>query len=69
MGPGALNQMADEVKAQKANKVLIGTDQGLIEAGLVEQAQAVLEKSDVKYAVFGDVEADPRYEIVADCVR
>jgi len=69
MGPGALNQLADEVRALKANKVLIVTDQGLIDAGLVEQVQAVLEKSDIKYAVFGEVEADPRYEIVSDCVE
>lgn len=68
MGPGALNQLADEVGALKAKKVLIVTDQGLIGAGLVKQAQAVLEKADIEYAVFGDVEADPRYEIVADCV-
>jgi alcohol dehydrogenase class IV len=68
MGPGALNQLADEVGALKAKKVLVVTDQGLIEAGLVKRAQAVLEKADIKYAVFGDVEADPRYEIVADCV-
>ena len=69
MGPGVLNQLADEVRALKANKVLIVTDHGLIDAGLVEQVQAVLEKSDIKYAVFGEVEADPRYEIVADCVE
>jgi alcohol dehydrogenase class IV len=69
MGPGALNQLADEVGALKAKKVLIVTDQGLIEAGLVKQAQAVLEKAGIKYGVFGDVEADPRYEIVADCVE
>jgi len=68
MGPGALNQLADEVAAQKAKKVLIVTDQGLIGAGLVQQAQAVLEKGGIEYAVFGNVEADPRYEIVADCV-
>jgi len=68
MGPGALSQLADEIKALKANKVLIVTDQGLIDAGLVKQAQAVLEKGRIEYAIFGDVEADPRYEIVADCV-
>ncbi|MCP4627297.1 MAG: iron-containing alcohol dehydrogenase [bacterium] len=68
MGPGALSRLADEVKALKAKKVLIVTDQGLIDAGLVKQAQDVLEKADIQYAVFGDVEADPRYEIVADCV-
>ena len=69
MGPGAINQLADETRALNAKKILIVTDQGLIEAGLVKQAQAVLEKADIEYAVFGDVEADPRYEIVADCVE
>ena len=69
MGPGAINQLADETSALNAKKILIVTDQGLIEAGLVKQAQAVLEKADIEYAVFGDVEADPRYEIVADCVE
>ena len=68
-GPGAIRQLADETKALKAKKVLIVTDQGLIAAGLVKQAQAVLDKADIEYAVFGDVEADPRYEIVADCVE
>ena len=68
MGPGALNQLGDEVKALKAKKVLIVTDQGLIDSGLVNRAGAVLEKAGIEYAVFGDVEADPRYEIVADCV-
>ena len=69
MGPGALNQLADEVEAMKANKVLIVTDQGLIDAGLVKKAQTVLDNADISTAVFGDVEADPRYEIVADCVE
>ena len=68
MGPGALNQLADEVRILKANKVLIVTDLGLIETGLVKQAQDLLEKADIQCAVFGDVEADPPYEIVADCV-
>jgi len=69
MGPGAINQLADEVRALKAKKVLIVTDPGLIKSGLVDKAQTVLERAGIQYAVFGDVEADPRYEIVADCVE
>ena len=69
IGPGALKQLSDEVKALNAKKVLIVTDQGLIDAGLVKLAQEVLEKSGIKNAVFDGVEADPRYEIVADCVE
>ncbi len=68
MGPGALNQLADEVKALKATKVLVVTDPGLIETGMVKRAEDLLAQADIKHSVFKDVEADPRYEIVADCV-
>jgi len=68
MGPGAIQQLADEVRALNAEKVLIVTDKGLAAAGLVGRAQGILEKAGIQQAVFDDVEADPRYEIVADCV-
>ena len=68
MGPGGLKQLADEVNALNAKKVLIVTDKGLVDAGLVERAQDILKNHQVDYAVFDKVEADPRYEIVADCV-
>jgi alcohol dehydrogenase class IV len=68
MGPGALKQLADEVKALNAKKVLIVTDKGLVDAGLVGRAQDILKKHQISNAVFDKVEADPRYEIVADCV-
>ena len=68
MGPGAIGQIAQEVLGLKAEKVLIVTDKGLIDAGLVKRAQESLEKSQIKYAIFDAVESDPRYEISADCV-
>ena len=68
MGPGAIGQIAQEVLGLKAEKVLIVTDKGLIDAGLVKLAQESLEKSQIKYAIFDAVESDPRYEISADCV-
>ncbi len=68
MGLGALKNLSVEVAALKAKKILIVTDQGLIDAGLVNQIQEVLDEAGIHNAVFKDVEADPRYEIVADCV-
>ena len=68
MGPGAIGQIEQEVRALMAKKVLFVTDKGIIEAGLIKLAQDVLEKSEIKYAVFDAVEPDPRYEIAADCV-
>ena len=69
MGPGALNQLADEVNYLKAKKVLIVTDKGLIAAGVIEKAKVVLQQANIQHAIFDGVEADPRYEIVADCVK
>jgi len=67
MGPGAIGQIAQEVRAQNAEKVLIITDKGIIEVGLIKAAQEALEKAHIGYAVFDDVDPDPRYEIVGDC--
>jgi len=69
MGPGAIGQIAQEVRALKAEKVLFVTDKGVIEAGLIKPAQEALEESEIKHAVFDGVEPDPRYEIVADCLE
>lgn len=67
MGPGALNKLAEEVSTLKAKKVLIVTDKGVAAAGIIEQATAVLVKAQIAYAVFDEVQADPRYEIAQDC--
>jgi len=61
--------LADEVSALKAKRVLIVTDKGLIAAGLIEQVTDILQKAGIQQAVFDGVEADPRYEIVTDCVK
>jgi len=68
MGPGALGQIAQEVHEMRAEKVLFVTDKRIVEARLIKLAQDVLEKSEIKYAIFDGVEPDPRYEIVAGCV-
>ena len=68
MGPGAIGQIGDEIREMKAKKVLLVTDKGIVEAGLIKPALESLEKSEINHAVFDGVEPDPRYEIAADCV-
>lgn len=68
MGPGALSQIAQEVRELRPEKVLFVTDKGVVEAGLIKMAQEVLDEAQIKYSVFDGVEADPRYEVVAGCV-
>jgi alcohol dehydrogenase class IV len=69
MGPGAINHIAQEVKAQNAAKVLVVTDKGVIEAGLLQPAQEAFKKEQINYTIFDGVEPDPKYEIVADCME
>lgn len=69
MGQGAIKRLGEEAHNLKANRVLFVTDKGIIKAGLLESAQKALKESNISYTVFDDVEPDPRYEIVADCVE
>jgi len=68
MGPGALAQLPDEVRLLKARKVLLVTDPGLVEAGVADRVRDLLDAAGIAHAVFSDVEPDPRYEIVLECL-
>ena len=68
MGVGAIQQIPAEIRLLKGTKVLIVTDKGLREIGLVDVLRQVLEKAQIEHAIFDEVEADPRYEISVGCV-
>ena len=69
MGPGSINAAADEIKRQKAGKVMIITDPGLVAAGIVERLESLLSEGGLKLARFDKVEPDPRYEIAVEAAR
>jgi alcohol dehydrogenase len=69
MGPGTIRQIAQEVKAQRAEKAFIVTDKGVVDAGLAKEAQESLDKAGITHALFDGVEPDPRYEIVTECLN
>lgn len=69
MGPGSVKTIGAEVKAKGAKRVLIVTDKGVIGAGLLKSIEESFKAAKIKYDIFDKVEPDPRYEIVADCVK
>ena len=69
MGPGVIRQIGQEAKGQRAEKALIVTDKGVVDAGLAGELQKSFDKAGIKHAVFDGVEPDPRYEIVAECLE
>ncbi|MBI5606973.1 MAG: iron-containing alcohol dehydrogenase [Deltaproteobacteria bacterium] len=64
MGPGSIDQIGPEVKALKGKKVLIVTDPGIIQAGLLDQVLPPLGKAGIAQALFDGVEPDPPIEVV-----
>jgi alcohol dehydrogenase class IV len=58
-GPGTTEQLGEEVKALDVQNVLIVTDQGVINAGLLDEVLAPLVESGIKNAVFDQVKPNP----------
>lgn len=67
-GVGALQGIGEEIKRNHGSRVLVVTDPGIKSAGLVEQMEIVLEKENLDYHVFAEVEPDPRIEVVEQSV-
>jgi alcohol dehydrogenase len=70
-GPGVVNQLAGELEALKASKVLMVTDRGIVKAGLLDKVTRVL-KDKVELTVYDGVEANPKdrnVEEAADLAR
>jgi len=63
-GLGALANLADEVKALGVKRPMFVTDQGLVKAGLVDEAINVLKKGNVDYVLFDTVVANPPIALV-----
>jgi alcohol dehydrogenase class IV len=68
-GAGAIRELPAAVAEAGGGPVLLVTDAGLVQAGIVPRVQAALEDKGVSVAVFSGVEPDPRVEIVAACVE
>jgi alcohol dehydrogenase class IV len=64
MGSGCIEQLGQEVKSLKGQKVLIVTDPGIVGAGLLEQARPSLIKAGIEEILFDQVEPDPRIVVV-----
>ena len=68
-GLGAIEKVGAEVLALKKNKVLVVTDPGIVQAGLLEPLKKSLQASDIPFALFDGVEPDPRLEVVRQCAE
>ncbi len=63
-GTGAVGRIGSEVQLLKAKKVLIITDPGVIQSGLLEDVKTSLQSISIPFVIFDGVEPDPRIEVV-----
>ena len=67
-GSGAINSIADEVKARGLSTVLLMTDKDLIRFQVATKVMKVLDDAGIAYRVFDDIKANPTIENVQDGV-
>jgi alcohol dehydrogenase class IV len=63
-GVGSVEKIGMEAQLLKAKKVLIITDPGVIQAGLLQNIEKPLQSVGLPFVIFDRVEADPRIEVV-----
>ncbi len=68
-GLGAVEKIGTEAQILKAKKILIITDPGVIQAGLLESITAPLQALGIAFSIFDGVEPDPRIEVVEKSVE
>ncbi len=69
MGSGSVAGIPAEARRCGAGKVMLVTDKGLVEAGIVEPVEKALAAEGMTVERFDSVDPDPRYEIAAEAAK
>ncbi len=64
--PGAITCLADEIKALGSKRPMLVTDDGLVAAGLVDEAVKSLKAGNLDYVLFDGVVPNPEIKLVDD---
>jgi alcohol dehydrogenase class IV len=65
---GGASRLPDQLPTGPARRILVVTDRGLVEAGVVEPVLDSLETAGLEPILFADVQADPPEEVVQSAV-
>jgi alcohol dehydrogenase class IV len=69
MGVGALSKISEELQQMDAKRIMVITDKGLVNSGIVGKLESYLKAIPKDYVLFDGVEADPNYEIIYETER
>ena len=68
-GRGAREELAGEIKNRGFKKVFLVTDKSLVEAGVSEKVEKVLEKAGIEFEVYSEIKPNPTIKNVTDGVK
>lgn len=68
-GFGCLDELAEEVKRLRGSRVLVITDPGVKAAGLIDSVTSVLQRAQLTFQVFADVQPEPTVAVVTQCAE
>jgi len=68
-GVNALDRISEVIEKEDASHILIVTDKGIVNAGLVTTLESKLKKLDVPYEVFSDVEPNPKSSTIENGLK
>lgn len=63
-GEGSIGKLSEILKRERAGKVLVFTDRGILDSGLAEPVFGCLKETGVSYEVFSDLKPEPSYQEV-----
>ena len=68
-GRGSRVELANEIKTRGFKKILVVTDQTLLDCGVTGKVTKVLDDAGIEYEIFADVKPNPTVKNVQDGVR
>ncbi|MCO4824219.1 MAG: iron-containing alcohol dehydrogenase [Amylibacter sp.] len=69
LGAGKIAELGEMVRARMGKRVMLISDPGLVDLGMVGAAVEILEKADLEVVVYADVQADPPEAIIHAAVE
>lgn len=68
IGLGAIRQLGDIAKCFSAQNILVLTDPGIINAGLIDSVKASLKESGLKYEILDGCKEEPSVPVLAEII-
>ncbi|AOT68979.1 iron-containing alcohol dehydrogenase [Geosporobacter ferrireducens] len=68
-GAGIIKVLGEELALLKAKKIMIITDKGLVNAGMVKKITEIIEKEGMNFILYDEIEANPKDYNVEACAQ